>query len=85
MACGSSPGGGGIFFPFFGPLIISLRLGYVNAVSTSCWQTVSTSEVTTVLYLQFKSYSVVLKSQLINIIVISLTNYCVIAANPYTL
>ena len=28
-------------FPLFGPLIISLRLGYLKAVSTSCWQTVS--------------------------------------------
>ena len=36
MACGSSPGGGGIFFPFFGPLIVSVRLGYIKAVSTSC-------------------------------------------------
>ena len=34
-----------IFFPFFGPLVVSLRLGYLKAVSTSCWQTVSTSEV----------------------------------------
>ena len=49
MACGSSPGGVGIFFPLFGPLIISLRLGYLKAVSTSCWRTVSTSEVITVL------------------------------------
>ena len=41
----NSPGGGGIFFPFFGPLVVSFRLGYLKAVSTSCWQTVSTSEV----------------------------------------
>ena len=33
----------------FGPLIISLRLGYLKAVSTSCWQTISTLEVITVL------------------------------------
>ena len=66
MACDSSPGGRGIFFPFFGPLIISLRLGYLKAVSTSCWQTVSTSEVITVLMSSVqKNYSVVLKSQLI--------------------
>ena len=47
MACGSiaSSGGGGIFFPFFGPLIVSVRLGYLKAVSTSCWQIVGTSEV----------------------------------------
>ena len=45
VACGSSPGGGGIFFPFFGPVVVSLRLGYLKAVSTSFWQTVSTSEV----------------------------------------
>ena len=43
-----SPGGGGIFFPLFGPLIISLRLGYLKAVSTSCWQIISTSEDITV-------------------------------------
>ena len=36
MACGSSPGGGRIFFPFFGPLVASLRSGYLKAVSTSC-------------------------------------------------
>ena len=38
----------GGYFPFFGPLIISLRLGYLKAVSTSCWQIVSTSEVITI-------------------------------------
>ena len=27
------------------PLVVSLRLGYLKAVSTSCWQIVSTSEV----------------------------------------
>ena len=26
VACGSSPGGGGILFPFFGPLIVSLSV-----------------------------------------------------------
>ena len=31
MACGSNPGGGGIFFPFFSPLVVSLRLGYLKA------------------------------------------------------
>ena len=29
VACGSSPGGGGTFFPFIDPLIVSLRLGYL--------------------------------------------------------
>ena len=38
MVCGSSPGSGEIFsFPFFGLLVVSLRLQYLNAVSTSCW------------------------------------------------
>ena len=55
------------YFPFFGPLIISLRLVYVKAVSTSCWQTVSTSEVITVHMSSVHNYSVVLKNQLINI------------------
>ena len=27
-------GGGGIFFPFFGPLVVSVRLGYLNTVSS---------------------------------------------------
>ena len=45
------------YFPFFGLLVISLRLGYLKAVSTSCWQTVSISEVFSSL-----NYSVVLKS-----------------------
>ena len=48
VACGPSPGGGGVSFPLSGPLIISLRLGYLKAVSTVCWQIVITSEVTTV-------------------------------------
>ena len=48
IAICSGPGGGRIFFPLFGPLIILLRLGYLKAVSTCCWQTVSTSEGTTV-------------------------------------
>ena len=26
-------------------VVVSLRLGYLKAVSTGCWQTVSTSEV----------------------------------------
>ena len=48
VVCGSSPGGGRIFFPFFGPLTVSLRLGYLKAISTSCWQTVSSIEVITI-------------------------------------
>jgi len=39
-ARGSNPGGGGIFF--FRPFVY---LGDVEAVSTCCWQTVSTLEV----------------------------------------
>ena len=27
-----SPGGEGMFFPFFGPLVVSLRIGYLKAV-----------------------------------------------------
>ena len=55
----------GVYFcPFFGPLIISLRLGYLKAVSTNCWQTVSTSEVITIrMSSVLLNYSVVLKSQ----------------------
>ena len=49
------------YFSFFGPLIISLSLGYLKAVSTSCWQTVSISEVITVHMSSVHNYSVVLK------------------------
>ena len=59
LLIGSSPGGGGIFFPFFGPLDVSLRLGYLKAVSTSCWQTVSTSEVSRSYVISSLNYSVV--------------------------
>ena len=71
MACGSSPGGGEIF-PFFCPLIVSLRLGYLKAVSTSCWQTVGTSEVFKSVHCpQFNNYSeVATEKQLIIIIII---------------
>ena len=31
VAYGSNPGGGGIFPPFFGPLVVSLRSGYLKA------------------------------------------------------
>ena len=31
VTCGSNPGGGGIFPPFFGPLVVSLRSGYLKA------------------------------------------------------
>ena len=57
-------GGGGIFFPLFGPLIVSVRLGYLKAVSTSCCRP-------SVLQKSFSSlssvhhYSEVLKKQLI--------------------
>ena len=38
MACSLNPDGGSIFSPFT-YLIVSLRIGYLKAVSTSCWQT----------------------------------------------
>ena len=50
------------YFPFFGPLDVSLRLGYVKAVSIICWQTVSTSEVFSSYVFNLLNYSVVLKS-----------------------
>ena len=62
VACGSSPGGGGIFFPFFGPLVVSLRSGYLKAESTNCWQTVSVSEVFSSYVLSSINCSVELKS-----------------------
>ena len=49
-------------FPFFGPLVVSFRLGYLKAVSTSCWQTVSTSEIFSLYVFSSLNYSVVLKS-----------------------
>ena len=37
------------YFSFIWPInYFTYRLGYINAVSTGCWLTISTSEVTTV-------------------------------------
>ena len=46
-------------FPSFGPLVVSLRL---EAVSTSCWQIVSTSDVFNSHIFSSLNHSVVLKS-----------------------
>ena len=47
-------GGGGILIPLFGPLVASLRLGYLKAVSTVASRTSVLQKPT--------NYSVVLKS-----------------------
>ena len=62
----SSPGGGGIFFPFFGLLVVSLRLGYLKAVSTSCWKTISTLEVYSSHVFSSLTHSVMLKNSFNN-------------------
>ena len=68
-ACGSIPGGGGVFLnPFFGPLVDSLRILYFKRCNHKLLvdhtNTLSTSEVFSSYVFSLLNHSVILKSNL---------------------